>query len=94
LLTRSLGKLAELGLIDKAVRIGISTAETFVGFFAGEGGKLVFADFAVRIGIRPFDKLGQAGGTISSGRRAFGLSALLGGGEAGAQADEAEADDE
>jgi hypothetical protein len=57
--------LAELSLIDKAVAIGIGTAKTFVGFFARQGSKLIFADFAVRISIRPFDELCQTSGTIS-----------------------------
>lgn len=86
--------MAKLSLIDKAIAIAIGAAKTFIGLFARQGSKLVFADFAIRIGIRPFHELGETSRSITTGWRSFGLSTLLGGGEAGTQADEAEADDE
>lgn len=89
-----MSELAELSLIDKAVVIAIGAAKTFIGLFARQGSKLVLADFAVRIGISPFHELSETSRPITTWWRSFGLSAFLGGGEAGTQADEAEADDE
>lgn len=93
-LTHALSDLSKLRLIDKTIRIRISTGETLVGLFARHASELFFADLAIAVCVRPLYEFGQTARPLTALWGALGLTALLGIGKTNAKADEAEANDE
>lgn len=100
--THALRDAAKLVCINEAVAIAVSASETVVRFLAGHAGKFFLADLAVAIRVGAFHKLSDSTGSVtaagraagSAWRRSFGLVAVLCGGDAHGEAENAESANE
>ncbi len=83
------GDLRDFGFIDEAVSVGVDAGEGFFHFGGAGFDELVFADFAIAVGVGAFEHVGGVAAFGSAGAargtRAVAVLAEAGGGEEGAE---------
>lgn len=84
--THAFGDLRDFGFIDEAVGVGVDASEGFFHFGGAGFDELVFADFAIAVGVGAFEHVGGvAAFGAARGTWAVAVLAEAGGGEEGAE---------